>query len=121
MSTIARMPMPERLEPKPTKHRLATKVRDYCYELYNAANGRFKSFLASVNNKDAITGNRLFDRHEAVGMIKAAAKDAKDGTVTGASDGDIYRYIVAFMRTNQIGLKIRRQGYKALTHQTPAE
>jgi hypothetical protein len=113
--------MPEHLEPKSTKRSLAISVRMYFYALYNAANGTFKDLLASVGNKDAITGNRLFDRHDAVGMIKDTAKKADDSIVQNAKDGDIYKVLVNILRYEGMGLKIRRQEYQRLTHQAPAE
>ena len=118
---VARLPMPERLEPKKTSRSLATSVRVYFYTLYNATNAKFRELLASVGNKDAITGNRLFDRHEAVGMIKAAATKAEDSLTTTAKDGDIYRCLVNLMRQNDMGLKLRRREYNRLTHQQAAE
>jgi len=118
---VARLPMPERLEPKITKRSLATSVRIYFYTLYNDASGKFKGLLASVGNKDSKTGNRLFDRHEAVGLIKLAAREAKDTATTGALDGDVYKCIVNLMRENKIGLRLRRQGYQNLTHTQAAE
>jgi hypothetical protein len=52
-------------------------VRNYFYALYNATNATFREMLVSVGNKDSKTGNRLFDRHVAVGMVKEAAKRAR--------------------------------------------
>lgn len=114
---IARLPMPERLEPKNTARSLPASVRIYFYSLYNDASGKFKELLASVGNKDAIHGNRLFDRHHAVTMIKAAASKSSDTTVTSAVDGDIYKCIAVLMRGEGIGLKLRRRDYTRLTHQ----
>jgi len=118
---VARLPVPTRLEPKNISRSLATSVRIYFYTLYNATNAKFRDLLASVGNKDAVTGNRLFDRHEAVGMIKAAATKAEDTLTTSAKDGDVYRCIVNLMRQNDMGLKLRRREYQRLTHQQAAE
>jgi hypothetical protein len=118
---VARLPMPERLEPNITKRSLMTAVSVHFYPLYNAAGGKFPGFLASVGNEDSLTLNRLFDRHEAVGMVKAAAKAAQDNITLSAKDGDIYRCIVHLMRTNKLGLKLRKQQYEKLTHQQAAE
>jgi len=117
---ITRLPMPDKLEPKVSSRSLAMSVRNYFYSLYNNAKA-FRDLLASVGNKDAMTGNRLFDRHEAVGLIKQAAKKADDPIVLGAKDGDVYRCIVNLMRQNDMGLKLRRREYTRLTHQAPAE
>jgi hypothetical protein len=117
-----RLPMPERLEPKVTKRTLMMNVRHYFYSLYNSANTGFKELLASVSNKDAITGNRLFDRRDAVTMIKDAAKAVKDTTTTNAKDGEIYKCLSNLMRQNKIGLQLRREKYRDVSHQqTPAE
>jgi len=118
---VARLPMPERLEPKNTKRSLATSVRIYFYTLYNASNSKFRELLASVGNKDAVTGNRLFDRYQAVEMIKSAAKDAKDTITQTAKEGDVYRCMVNVMRGEKLGLSLRRKEYERLTHQAPAE
>jgi len=120
-SEVARLPVPERLEPKKTSRSLVTSVRIYFYTLYNATSATFRELLASVGNKDAIHGNRLFDRHVAVGMIKKAAIDAKDTLTATANDGEVYRCIVGIMRQNDMGLKLRRRDYQRLTHQQPAE
>jgi len=118
---IPTLPLPDHLEPKKTTRSLAASVRIYFYALYNVASTGFKEMLVSVGNKDAKTGNRLFDRHIAVGMVKTAAKEAKDSETANAKDGDIYQIIVALMRTNNIGQRLRRQQYKQLTQQQPAE
>lgn len=118
---IVRLPVPDRLEPKQTKRTLMVNVRIYFYALYNATNGKFRALLASISNVDAITGNRMFDRAEAVNLIKDAAKDAKDIATGNAKAGEIYRCIVNLMRENGLGLKLRRTEYKRLTHQSPAE
>jgi hypothetical protein len=121
MTEVARLPVPERLEPKNLKRTLAMNVRGYFYQLYNAGNKAFQDLLVSVGNKDSLTGNRLFDRHNAVSMVKKAAAEAKDKITQDAKDGDIYRYIVHLMNENKLGLKLRRSEYERLTHQAPAE
>jgi hypothetical protein len=118
---IVTLPMPERLEPKSTTRSLTVSVRMYFYALYNSADGKFRNLLASVGNTDSITGNRLFDRHEAVVMIKAMASKAGDTMTTSAKDGHVYRCLVGLMRNNALGLKLRRREYNRLTHQQAAE
>ena len=116
----ARLPLPVRLPPPVNPARsLAIKVRDYFHSLWS--NVTFRDFLASVGNKDSITGNRLFDRYKAVEMVKAAAKSAEDSFTVSAKDGDIYKYLVRNMSKNGMGLRLRREQYKTLTHQAPAE
>lgn len=119
-SEVARLPMPEHLEPKLSSRSLLLSVRNYFYPLYNT-DANFKDLLAAVGNKDAITGNRLFDRHNAVGMIKSMAKEVKDSVVVNAKDGEVYRCIVGVMRENELGLKLRRREYQRVTHQMAAE
>ena len=115
--------MPDRLTPKATKFTLAMSVRKYFYALYNVTNSAFKEMLISVGNRDAVTGNRMFDRHEAVRQIKDAARAAKDTETVDASDGDIYKYISREQKKQGHGLKLRRREYARLTHQqvAPAE
>ena len=118
---VARLPIPDRLEPKQNKRNLMQNVRIYFYACYNATK-KFRDLLVSIGNEDAVTGNRLFDRHEAVGMIKGAARKAEDIATSDAKDGDIYKCMVDLMRTNGLGLKLRRAEYQRLTHQqAPAE
>jgi hypothetical protein len=109
------LPMPERLEPKQTKRSLMTSVRMYFYTLYNAADGKFKAFLSSVGNKDAVTGNRTADRVRAVDMIKASADKGGDSTTSAAKDGDVLQCLSKLMTENGLGLKVRRQQYDQLT------
>jgi hypothetical protein len=98
------------------------KVRGHFYKLYNNNDDkRFQELLASVGNVDAITGNRLFDRHEAVRMIKISAEAAKDNDVLEALDGHVYRCIVHIMNENDVGLRSRRKAYEQLTHRQAAE
>jgi hypothetical protein len=118
---MARLPMPAHLPPQADQARsLAFNVRGYFRTLYES-NEAFRDHLASVGNKDAITGNRLFDRREAVDMIKEAATKAKDSLTVNAKAGEIYKYVTRIMGKNGLGLKLRREAYKALTHQAPAE
>jgi hypothetical protein len=118
-TTLIRLPVPERLEPKNAKRTLMTNVRAYFYQLYNASSKAFKELLVSVGNEDSLTGNRLFDRHNAVGMIKKAAADVKDKITEDAKDGEIYRCLVRLMKQHDLGLKLRRRDYDRLTHQQP--
>jgi hypothetical protein len=96
-------------------------VRIYFYQLYNATNGKFRTWLESVGNEDAVTGNRMFDRHEAVTMIKEAAASNKDAATSTAKAGDVYHCVVILLRENGLSLKLRRADYKRLTHHTTAE
>lgn len=118
---VARLPMPDHLEPKDAFRSLMSSVRIYFYTLYNATDKTFRNLLASVGNKDSITGNRLFDRYEAVAMVKTVAGKSNDAVTEGAKPGDIYRCIVNLLRQNDMGLRIRRREYQRLTHQAPAE
>lgn len=118
---VVRLPIPDRLEPKRTQRTLMVNVRMYFYQLYNTPDGKFRALLVSISNVDAVTGNRMFDRAEAVGMIKDAAKTAKDITTSGAKAGHIYRCLVNLMREHGLGLKLRRTEYLRLTHQQAAE
>jgi hypothetical protein len=113
---IVRLPMPDRLEPKNTARSLMASVKVYFYTLYNGTDKAFRSLLGSIGNKDAITGNRLFDRHEAVGLIKKVARQANDAPTVDAKDGDVYKCLVSLMRVNGIGLKLRKHQYRELTH-----
>jgi hypothetical protein len=120
VNEVARLPVPDHLEPKSTARNLATLVRGYFYPLYNSSVA-FRDLLASVGNKDAITGNRLFDRLRAVDMIKEAATEAKDSLTTRAKEGEIYKHLVHVMGAEGMSLKQRRQAYQSLTHQQAAE
>jgi hypothetical protein len=86
---VARLPLPERIEPKVTKHSLFARVRIYYYGLYNGASSKFRDYLASVGNKDSLTGNRMFDRAEAVKLVLKEAETAKDSITLASSQGDI--------------------------------
>jgi hypothetical protein len=109
--------MPDRLTPKANTRSLAASVRIYFFALYNSANTAFKDMLASVGNRDAKTGNRLFDRHEAVKQIKEAAKAAKDTETADALDGEIYKHVVHILSKQGLGLKLRRAQYAQLTRE----
>jgi hypothetical protein len=114
--------MPERLEPKMSPRSVYDSVKRYFYPNYNNPDGVFAKHLASVNNKDAITDNRLFDRHVAVGMIRKSAEAAGDPCFEGVSDGKIYECVVHIITKEhpEIGLKHRREEYRRLT-QTPRQ
>jgi hypothetical protein len=121
---VARLPIPDRLVPRNVARSLQTNVTGYFYSLYNSNNATFRNMLVSVGNKDAVTGNRMFDRHVAVNLIKDAAKRADDAIVLNAnvSDGDIYKCLVNCMRGHdELRLKLRREQYERLTHQQAAE
>jgi hypothetical protein len=92
-------------------------VRTYFYALYNIVDDTFRSRLASVRNADAVTENRMFDRYEAVNLIRQAAKKADDAVVMAATAGKIYQCVTKIMRDNGLGLKLRRAQYDRLTHQ----
>lgn len=113
---VVRLPLPEHLEPKVTARQLKAAVRSYYYALYNSS-ADFREWLTATGNKDAVTRNRLFDRHEAVKMIKDAAKKANDMFVFNAFDGIIYKHISELMNDDDIGLKLRRQQYAEITRQ----
>lgn len=122
VNEVARLPVPERLDPKSTARSLGASVRGYFFPLYNAPDGTFRGWLASVGNDDAVTGNRLFDRHNAVTAIKETAEKARDSLTASARDGDVYKHVVNIMRNHGMGLRLRRREYQRLTHQsTPAE
>jgi fido (protein-threonine AMPylation protein) len=116
---IARLPMPERWEPRATQAALMQRVRGYFEALYNGA-GQFRDYLASVGNQDSITENRAFDRYKAVEMIKDMARENGDLLTANASEGKIYQKVATLMRGAGLGLRVRRQEYARLTHQ-PAE
>lgn len=115
------LPVPVKLEPKVTKRSLMVSVRIYFYQLWNKAEDAFRTRLGSVGNADSVTGIRMFDRAEAVGMIREAGKDAKDPVIMGALPGDIYRCVTRLLRAHDMGLKLRRQQYQQLTHTPAAE
>ncbi len=94
-----------------------SSVRIYFYVLYNAKCSDFRDWLASVNNETAITKNRMFDRYEAVRMIQQAAREAKDTVTANEAGGDVYRCLVHLMRTNGLGLRLRRADYLRITTQ----
>lgn len=113
--------MPDKVVPKSTNRTLMASVRTYFYQLYNAGNGMFKKYLASVNNKTAITKNRMFDRAKAVDMIVVAADKADDKATAEAAPGEIYRCIVHIMNGHEaLRLKSRRAEYQRLQHQPAA-
>jgi hypothetical protein len=116
--SVMRLPVPAHLDPPTTRGSLFTKVQDRFLSLYNdSKDDTFKEFLVAVGNKDAITKNLVFDRHNAVVMIREAAKKADDQILSMAADGDIYKCMVRVMRKNNLGLKLRREQMKQLTHQ----
>lgn len=122
---VVRLPLPDHLDPPSTAHALGRAVRGHFYSLFNnrtALGVTFRKFLASVDNKTSETENRVFDRHEAVKMIKKAAADANDSLTDTAKDGKVYQCLVAAMRTHpQLRLRNRRAEYERLTRQQAAE
>ena len=94
---------------------LHASVRIYFEALYPKP--EFQNLLASVNNRTSLTGNRLFDRYDAVRMIKELAAERKDTAVVGTKAGYIYKIVVGVMRQNNMGLKLRRKEYLLLTQQ----
>lgn len=122
---IARLPLPETLEPKNAKRSLFQNVKGHFYTLYNSNDKTFQEFLKAVGNKDAVTRNRNFDRHQAVIMIKKLAKETQDLITANATDGDVYEQVVKVMRLHpELGLKMRRieyQRFSQAAHQLAAE
>lgn len=116
-----RLPVPARLEPRATARTLMHSTRALFYALWNGADATFRNLLASVGNDDAITGNRMFDRHEAITLMRKAAEKqaARDLVFLEAKAGDIYRCLVRILRDHDLGLKIRREQFNRLTHDTP--
>jgi|KBSMisStandDraft_5_1062788.scaffolds.fasta_scaffold00023_103 hypothetical protein len=119
-AAVVRLPVPARLTAPGGSRAIMTGVRSYFYPLWNNSE-TFRDYLSSVSNKDSITKNRLFDRLRAVDMLKAAAKRANDDFVCGIEEGKVYQCIVHILRENDMGLKLRRAAYLALTHQQAAE
>lgn len=115
------LPVPPKLEPKVTKRSLMERVRGYFYQLWNEVEDSFRVRLGTVGNADSVTGIRMFDRYEATDMIKKAGKDAKDPVIISAMTGDIYRCVVRLLRAHDMGLKLRREQYRQLTHTPAAE
>ena len=116
---VVRLPVPDHLAPAASSRALITAVRGYFYNLYNnrAAQGAsFREYLKSIGNKDAVTKNRIFDRHEAVRMIKKSATDANDASTADAADGQVYQCMVSVMRVHpELRLRLRRADYQRLT------
>jgi hypothetical protein len=118
---VFRLPVPEHLEPKHIKRSLLQKVRDYFVLLYNARTD-FREFLVATGNDDAITLNRVFDRHNAVLMIRAAATKANDTTMEQAEDGIIYKHLNTVMKDYpELRPKQRRLEYKRQQRQHQQE
>jgi hypothetical protein len=113
------LPMPARLVQKRTARSLGSAVRGYFYPAYNS-NARFKRHLQSVGNNDSVTKNRMFDRFIAVSVIREMARAAKDTMTAEAPEGHIYGCLVGIMRSENLGLKLRREQYRRLTHQQQA-
>lgn len=108
------VPLPERLDPPVMRNTLMSSVRPYFYKLYNDEEG-FRGYLAAVNNATAITGNRFFDRYEAVRMIQDLAVQDRNQVVLNAKAGDLYRCICYLMRQHELGLRARLQAWRRLT------
>jgi hypothetical protein len=118
---VYRLPVPERLEPKNAERSLLQSVRNYFYPLWRE-NEAFRERLGTVGNKDALTGNLHFDRHEAVTMIKSAANEAKDKAIANAKDGIIYKHLVTIMKQHpELRPKQRRLEYARMEQQQAAE
>jgi hypothetical protein len=113
------LPMPVRLEQKRTSRSLMSAVRGYFYPAYNT-NSRFRRHLASVGNDDSVTLNRMFDRFVSVSIIRDMARTAKDSMTAEAPEGLVYQCLVHIMRGEKLGLKLRREQYRLLTHQHQA-
>lgn len=120
MSNI--VPLPAHLEPKHAKRSLLTSVRGHFYSLYNSPNDAFRKMLASVDNKTAITGNKNFDRKEAVDLIVKAAEKTGDTATAQAKAGSIYQCLNRVMGDHvELKLKLRRQEYLRLQAQDQQE
>lgn len=122
--TQTKLKLPNKLEPVVRRSSLLASVRPFIYQLYNAANEVFKSLFLSTCAEDSVTGNRMFDRARAVGMVKDAAEKSGVSIVTNAQDYDIYRCIVYVLRRDHgISQRLRYAEYKRLTAPiaTPAE
>lgn len=115
------LPVPPKLEPKLTKRSLMERVRVYFYRLWNDVDDSFRTRLGSVSNADSVTGIRMFDRYEATDQIKKMGKDDKDPVIMSVLTGDIYRCVVRLLRIHDMGLKVRREQYRQLTHTPAAE
>lgn len=121
MATNALLPMPDRLEPKSTARTLMHSVKHYFYVSFNSPSDEFRDYLASVSNKDALTGNRFFDRHVAVEMLVKAAKAAGDPCFENVTHGKIFQMISRIMADHpEIALKHRREEYRRLTQSRQA-
>jgi len=122
---VTRLPIPETLEPKNIKRSLLQNVRGYFYPLYNSTDNSFRELLVSVGNEDAITGNRMFDRYQAVERIKQAATKANDTITSQASYGDVYKCLVKVMNGHpELKPKLRRiehRRFEQAAHQQAAE
>ena len=117
MNIPTQLPMPERLEPKATNKTLAASVRRYFYAVYNS-DPKFKTYLASVGNKDAITGNRGFDRHVAVEFLKDAARAASDDCFKDVIDVEIYKHLShEISKWDDLKLRYRRLEFQRFTQQ----
>jgi len=119
-TNVVRLPLPTHLDPQNSTRALKSSVRVYFEQLFNSSEA-FRDYLASVGNRDSITKNRLFDRHNAILMIKASAKKAGDSFVEGADEGIVYKHVVSIMRDRGLGLRVRRAAYLQLTHMQAAE
>lgn len=118
-SEIVRLPIPDHLEPRATSRSLGMAVRAYLLSLFNTKPA-VRAWLQSVSNHDSQSGVRMFDRHYVVLEIKNAAKDAKDLMTMSASDGAIWHICAGLLRAYGLGLRLRREQYRLLTHQQQA-
>lgn len=112
---VVGVPMPPVLKIVSSPRSVHMSVRMYFEALYPKP--EFRNLLASVNNKTSITANRLFDRYDAVKMIKELAATKGDTAVVGTKPGYIYKTVVRLLRKNDMGLKLRRKEYLLLTQQ----
>ena len=118
-SEIVRLPMPDHLDPIRTSRSLPAAVRSYFLALYNTKPAE-RAWLKSTGKYDSPCDNRMFDRHYFVLAIKALAKEAKDIMTMEASDGQIWAICSGEMRNYGLGLRLRREQYRLLTHQQQA-
>lgn len=112
---VARLPIAEKLSPKLTARTLTASVRQHFYPQYNAPSSRLRELLTSTGNDDSLTGNKMFDRYDAVKLLQKAGKDASDMVIADAMPGDIYKKIVHLMKHDHgISQRVRRQEYRRL-------
>jgi hypothetical protein len=85
-------------------------VSNYFYKLYNVTtDNKFRPYLASTGNKDSLTLNLGFDRHNAVLQIYKLADEDGCTEITGAPEGKVYDCVVKLLRRHNLGRRARRR------------